>query len=464
MIIEVNNVMSRIYNATEWFNELDEFLSVFHPQYKRSTKYKQGLWDGKTHFFKVKTGKFPTGMLFKIREFCNKNNIELVTKDLRIKPTINDGMLERIGLNGITLRDYQLEAVLESIKKQRGILRLPTGSGKTEVAIAIVKALNLKTLYLVHTKDLLHQTAERFKKRIPEIDVGKIGDGICTIGNDITIAMVQSLNNIKEKDIIFFKDIMKYSQVLIIDECHHTSAKIWHTIAMYAHYSFFRFGLSGTPLHRTTVDNLKLNGAVGDIIYELPTIELIKRGDLCPIDLKILEINYMSYEQKWQKIYKDAIVRCEERNDKIIEIAKTHFNKGENVMILVREIEHGNILIEKLTENNIANVYLQGTTKSEIREIEKQKFNSPNKNFVLVATTIFDEGVDLPEVNVLILAAGGKSQVKTIQRIGRGLRKKTDGSSLSAYDFYDNSKYLYEHSDERVAIYKHEGLLKGDQT
>ena len=74
-------------------------------------------------------------------------------------------------------------------------------------------------------------------------------------------------------------------------------------------------------------------------------------------------------------------------------------------------------------------------------------------------STIFDEGVDIPEVNVLIIAAGGKSEVKTIQRIGRGLRKKKVGGVL-VFDFKDASKFLDRHSIDRIKVYQKEGFLK----
>jgi len=76
-----------------------------------------------------------------------------------------------------------------------------------------------------------------------------------------------------------------------------------------------------------------------------------------------------------------------------------------------------------------------------------------NDNFVIVATTIFDEGVDMPSVNVIVQGTGGKSEVKTIQRTGRGLRKKKGSGGLIVYDFLDSSKYLNEHSERRMTIY-----------
>src|SRR5690606_9995040 len=78
---------------------------------------------------------------------------------------------------------------------------------------------------------------------------------------------------------------------------------------------------------------------------------------------------------------------------------------------------------------------------------------------VLIATSILDEGVDVSGINCLWMAAGGKSFRQVLQRIGRGLRKKDDGSGLEVYDFLDyTQKHLIKHTQERYTYYKNEGF------
>jgi superfamily II DNA or RNA helicase len=110
---------------------------------------------------------------------------------------------------------------------------------------------------------------------------------------------------------------------------------------------------------------------------------------------------------------------------------------------LVTEIEHGNILKEMIEKKKIDCVYMNGSTiDREIKEHMK----------VLIGTSIFNEGVDLKYFDVLILAAGGKSSVQLIQRVGRVLRPKTDGRESIVYDFIDRSKYINKHYKKRRMI------------
>ena len=110
-----------------------------------------------------------------------------------------------------------------------------------------------------------------------------------------------------------------------------------------------------------------------------------------------------------------------------------------------------------LSSSNIPCKFVYGKHSQEEREKVIKWFNEGKG--ILIASGIFDEGVDIPEINTLIVASAGKSDVKTIQRIGRGLRKKSENIHLTAYDFEDGGEFLYEHSLKRIKIYKREGYL-----
>ena len=173
--------------------------------------------------------------------------------------------------------------------------------------------------------------------------------------------------------------------------------------------------------------------------------------------MEIINCPFIYDGRTWQEIYESGIVRSHERNASIYAVAKKHFKQRKKVMILVRRILHGEILEAMFVAANTPAVFLQGSDSAEYREETKDLFNEKG-DFILIASTIFDEGVDIPEVNVLIIAAGGKSEVKTIQRIGRGLRKKKVGGVL-VYDFNDASKFLLRQSQNRIKVYQKEGFL-----
>lgn len=457
--ITVNNVWGQLSDYTP---ELEYFLSVAHEGYFFSPQYKAGLWDGRTHFLKIPSLKFPTGLLFMIEEFFNNHGIEYMVVDQREKieekfPLV----LEKDLLIGITLRDYQLQAIWKALKLKYGVIECPTGSGKTEIAAGIILMLNQRTLFLVHTQDLLRQTIERFSKRL-ERPIGKMGEGVVDVNDkDIVVATVQTLNSLLTRRPDETKRFLNSFKVLFLDECHHSSAASWYRICQLAYSAYYRFGLSGTVLRRDELSNMKMLALFGAPIYRMSTMELSEQGYLSPIEMRVLDNpETITGEGTYRQVYTDGVVRSLDRNTQIVNTAVAHYKAGKKVMVLVRQLEHGRILRRMLVNtHHVPAEFLCGATWASERDRLKSEFNKTGE-FVLIASTIFDEGVDIPEINVLIIAAGGKSEVKTIQRVGRGLRRKKDNETLIVYDFMDHSKYLREHSQKRFRTYRKENFMK----
>lgn len=454
--IFLRNVYSVLSDYTA---ELEERMTVAYPNFWFSPKYKQGLWDGKNHFLKVPSLKFPTGLLFIVEEYFKEKNMEYEIEDLR-GGRIADGSYLHNGdfLRGITLRDYQIEAINRGLIYGRGIFEVATGLGKTEIAAGIIKALGLKTIFMTHTQDLLHQTAERFELRLGE-KIGLIGDAEFDADPGIVVATTQSLYSLKKRRIEEFKKLINNFEVMFQDETHHSSAMTFYEIGMYAHNAYYRYGLSGTPLRRDTLSNMRVMALMGNVIYSKMAEEGIEEGYLSDIEIRIIDNPdpRMGIDETWQEIYDRAIVTSTIRNLSVVDLAEKEFKLGKKILILIRIIEHGEILKRMLDRRNVTSAFIHGGHGSDIREEVKKEFNEKG-DFVLIASPIYDEGVDLPMVNVLIKASGGRSEVKTIQHVGRGLRPKKE--KLIVYDFYDHSKYLEEHSLERIRVYKEEGFLK----
>jgi superfamily II DNA or RNA helicase len=465
--ITLSNVFSEM---NDYPTELEQRLAIAHPNFWFSPQYKMHIWDGKTHFLKLTpTVHFPTGLLFIVEEFLKEKGLDYELIDPRMPIKYSDGMLAPVSpdlLNGITLRDYQITAIEEAIRKRRGVLELPTGSGKTEVAAGIIKLLNRPTLFLVHTQDLLHQTAERFTNRL-DIPIGKIGDGEYDIEKRCVVATIQSCHarlKSKEQDKrTEIKQLLERAEVVFQDEVHHASASTWYSIGQKTLSARFRFGLSGTVLRRDELSNMKMLALFGEPIYTKRTMDLVDDGYLSKIQITMIDNPEVVEGSNWQEIYQNGIVKSESRNKMIVDIAEKAFRENKRVLLLIRYIDHGKTLTRLLNEQrSIPTVFLSGQSGRDDRKERKEEFNE-NGNFILIASTIYDEGIDLPEVNVLIIASGGLSEVKTIQRVGRGLRKKKDGSTLQVFDFNDSSEYLNKHSKERRSVYEAEGFIKETQ-
>ena len=234
---------------------------------------------------------------------------------------------------------------------------------------------------------------------------------------------------------------------------------------MFCNNAYYRYGLSGTALRRDLLSNMKAMAVLGPSILRLPATELMARGYLSGIDLKMIPVGVVhspEHSLTWQEEYEELIVRSHPRNLEIVRHATEALRSGDKVMILVRHIEHGEILKKMFDELKVPSVFLQGQDSSSERISTRNEFEEKGA-FVLIASPIYDEGVDLPEVNMLIIAAGGKSEVKTIQKVGRGLRPKKGGSVLHVLDFMDVGKYTKKHSAERRKIYEKEGYLSKEK-
>lgn len=473
--VQVKNVKSQLSDYTP---ELEEKLSAFHPNYWFSPKYKDGTWDGKTHFLTVPALKFPTGLLHIVKKYFKEVDAECrIIKQQKPPIKRNDFTFDSAMLTGITLRDYQLEAIEKGILSERGIFEVATGLGKTEIAAGIIKAVGLRTLFMVHTQDLLHQTAKRLSERLQE-PIGLIGDGVFKAEPTVVVATVQSLNsrmfqkNKKGRYILhkktgqMMKQLLSSFAVMFQDETHHSSSMSFYRIGMFMHNAYYRFGLSGTPLRRDDVNNMKVRAVTGPVIYSKLAEEAIEEGHLSDIEVRIVDNEEEEIlSNSWRHIYKYGIAQSKYRNTLIIKIIGSMYLKRRRQLILVRYIKHGKILQRMLANHlHVPAVFLSGKDSALKREQVKGKFNTQDMKdggFVLIASSIFDEGVDIPEVDVLVHASGGKSEVKTIQRIGRGLRKKKSGNKLIVYDFNDmNSRFLSTHSIERIETYENEGFLK----
>ena len=442
LTFQIENLYTKATGPGHEMHILRNILSCYVPGYSFTKAYKEGRWNGKKYFL-TKKGFLPTGLLpYAIKKLppwiqINKIDQRNIPQFTCRKPCVHQ----------ITLRPYQIGAISIACSKKRGVIQAPAGSGKTEIAIGIISSLSYpKTLYLVHQSDLMYQSAKRIKKRL-QCEPGLMGDGNYK-EKRITVAMVQTLwPRIKEP---LTESFLRNTELLIIDECHHASATTWYKIAMKTQ-AFFRFGLSATPLVANSLKNMKLAAATGPLIVKIREDKLVEHGYLCSPKIKIFNVQsptlppYMSYPMAYER----GIIRNATRNLLIEDLAKKLVAEGRTVLILVEAIEHGNRLAELLNAP-----FLSG---KETRKIRKKTISSLSKKEIdmLITTKIFDEGIDVPAISAVIMAAGGKSYVRCIQRIGRSMRTNESKKNPVIIDFLDNCHpHLKRHSLKRIKLYR----------
>ena len=160
----------------------------------------------------------------------------------------------------------------------------------------------------------------------------------------------------------------------------------------------------------------------------------------------------------YQEVYDNFIVNNDYRNFKIAESAKIMAEAGRKVLILVTKVSHGDVIQEFLDPNlKVNSLNGMNSTRDRMQSIQQMKNGELD---VMIASRIFDQGIDIPELDALILAGSGKSTARALQRIGRVIRRKKGKSNAVVVDFFDNCKYLREHSQARYRIYSTEPAFK----
>ena len=452
ILIRVGDIYSTLHEVTPDVLRVVRSVCRARPSgYQYMKKFKRGHWDG---YISLMNGlnSFPTGLLTLVERALKQNDYEYELEvESPILPFTPASELSSNILKGITLRGYQIRAVVALLRTGRGIAKMATNSGKTEVMAAMIKVGwdllgdDFQAIIILHRKELLYQTAERIKERTG-LEVGMIGDGSWEVGQ-ITVAMVQTLANKKQFD-EFDGNIFVF-----IDECHHASSSQMLDILFNIPGSY-RFGFSGTPLKYDELSDMKLIAATGEVVCDVSNKYLIEEEYSAEpiVKLHVIESEAEAlWEANYQDAYSNGIVQNDIRNAVITDIANE--SKGI-VLILVNIIEHGNMLRDAIPDS----IFIHGSDTMDDRNAVLEMMRDGKKG-VYIASPIFEEGVDVPAIDTIILAAGGKSVIKLLQRIGRGLRKKENGNELIVHDFIDDTnKYLLNHSDDRIKVYEQEGF------
>lgn len=395
------------------------------------------------HFIE-KQSFFLTGFLDRVCKALEDNNISYRINDLRKNSPIK--LQDDLSLHDIEPYWYQKQIIHDLVDKKRVILAVATGGGKTISAIIATNALNKRTLFITHKLDLLYQTYKNYKKYTNK-RIGIIGDGKFEEG-DVTIGTTGTLYNIIKKDPEYALEFFAQYDFLIVDEAHRVSSKSFNTIANYCVNAEYRLGLTATPFMKTQEENMLLEGAIGKYQLEVTPKQLIDLGILAQPYFFYIPIEGEVYKTEWDEIYHEGIVEYEPRNKAIVELAIQRSSKGDKILIIVLHLDHGEILYKELKGTNCRTSWVNGSDKTSIRRKVLDDI-ADDQIDCIIATNIFDEGIDITSINCIILGAGTKSAPALFQRAGRGMRRK-DNNKCLVIDFIDyQHKILLDHSVKR---------------
>jgi superfamily II DNA or RNA helicase len=403
-------------------------------------------WDGRRKFFDEGNRTFPTGFYSRVHAIMAAHGLEFDTVDLRPIPPET----QNFTFNGPQLRDYQEKVVMDAIARQRGIINLPTGAGKTVVIGAILARLNRRAIVLIHRETIFNQLVERLSGYLG-IEVGQIGAGKF-IDGQIVVAMAQTVTQPQ------YLEWLKQFPVLICDEVHVFPAETFNSVLNSCTNAYYRFGTSATP-DREDKGEMFLEAALGGFISRMGPSELIEQGHL--IAPKIIFVD-VPKEPKWDTLsfpaqYKKCVVENEYRNSMIADIANEFKVVGRTGLITVTQINHGATLFKLIKSRypDIRICFLKGDDDSEdkrnaIRQLNKHELD------IIVGTSIFNIGVDIPSLGGIVNAKANDSNIETLQLIGRMLRTDAGKDSAIYVDFMDGNHYLKQHAAKRFNTLKAE--------
>lgn len=450
------------------FNNIREHFSIKNDGATFARKKSNGrrIFIADRKYAITPTGQFDIGLFNEIKNYIiNQQFVTNVKVEDSVYKLINVGFQTEIYTNFTKqLRDYQLEVVTRAVNKGWGTCILGTGAGKTLTTAALIENYyrnsnnkqTFKCLVIVPDLGLVSQTYEEFLesgisfsvtqwtgKKQPDLDCNVI---ICNMG------ILQS--KFKESEWV------KYVDLLIVDEAHKMKSdnKVSKIISEIKTRN--RYGFTGT-LPEDIYEQWFILGKLGPKIYEKNSSDLRKQNYLTNVDVKIIKLQYAlpvipnitdsAYRNELEYIYNHKI-----RNTFIQKLCEKLSN---NTLILVNHIAHGEYLHEILQKQDKKQVFfIRGEVEVEERDSIKQLMEK-NDNIVCIAiSAIFSTGVNIRNIHNIMFVAGGKSFIRTVQSIGRGLRLHHNKEKLVIYDICDDLKYSTQHNEKRKQIYTDEQI------
>jgi len=257
------------------------------------------------------------------------------------------------------------------------------------------------------------------------------------------------------------RELIRDMKFVWVDEVHHCAAgNIYSDVLKNIEKAEYILGCSGT-LFREDGGDLYTEGLIGPLLYEIDYSNLIREGFLVAPTIHMIKLpkNVEPSKDDYSTIYKECVVENNYRNNIIKRVVENLISRNKSSMVLVSKIKHGEILQELIS----GSVFLKGNDESDLRTKTFQDLR--DKRLLCLITTLGDEGIDIPSLDAVIIAAGGKSAIKIFQRL-RNLttykNPKTGEEKKNAIvvDFLDPWKYLKTHSNKRKKLYKSEESFK----
>jgi len=466
VIKKKNEVFLQIECEPHVAHELSDNFTFDVPGAKFMPQYRSKYWDGKIRLFNVQKNEIYVGLLDKVTSFCKRHDYEfefLDSKFYGLPYEENDKISEEGVKDYVTAiskykpRGYQIEGISDALKRNRRLIISPTGSGKSLMIYAITRyhtEHNRRVLIIVPTTSLVEQMYKDF------VDYGWDVEEVCHkiyAGKDllskknVIISTWQSIYKLP-------KTWFKYD-VVIGDEAHQFKSKSLVSIMTKLYDTKYRYGFTGT-LDGTQTHKWVLEGLFGPSYKIINTSDLQEAGYLAKLNIKVL---LLKHDPKIFDLYEDEVqylISHEKRNKFIKNLALDL--KGNTLILYSRVATHGQILYDLINTNERPVFFVHGgvdaTEREEVRELTEKENNA----IIIASYGTFSTGINIKRLHNIIFASPSKSRIRTLQSIGRVLRKGVGKVNATLYDVADDTKkgskqnYTLNHLIERIKYYNEE--------
>lgn len=440
----------------------------FEVPYARHTpQYKLGRWDGTKGYF----GLGGYGYLnhldrllpvlekagYKIDEIDdNRNSIDLSLEV--IDENFWDGAVWPVGHDKagepIMLRDYQVETINNFLKNPQSLQEIATGAGKTIMTATLSKIIEKfgRSIVIVPNKSLVVQTEQDYKN--VGLDVGVYFGDRKELGKTHTICTWQSLNILdkRHKDgeevLLSLAEFLEGVEGVIVDEVHMAKADVLtKLLTENLRNAPIRWGLTGT-IPKEDFEFMGILASIGPVVGNIAAHELQAKGVLANLKINVVQL----LDTVEFRNYQEELKYLTTNDDRLTFLSDLFAGVSEsgNTLILVDRIQTGKRL-EELIDNAI---FINGEMKVKDRQDEYDGINSAQNKVIIATYGVAAVGINIPRIFNLVLFEPGKSFVRVIQSIGRGVRKAKDKDFVQVWDITSSCKFAKRHLRERKKFYK----------
>ena len=455
--------------------EISEFFTFYVPGYKFMPAFRNRMWDGKIRLFSQKTKEIYFGLYPYIKAFAEERGYNIVAgKDIDIDNKVDRDVVTKFSNSlgqKFEARDYQIDAIFHSLKRNRALLVSPTASGKSFIIYSLIRYYshlikeesNNRILLIVPTTSLVEQMYTDFesygwnvKKYCHRLYSGYSNQ----TDKKVLISTWQSLYKLP-------KEYFEQFGCVFGDEAHLFKSKSLTEIMTKLIDCKYRIGLTGT-LDGAHTHKLVLEGLFGAVNKVTTTKKLMDKNQLSNLVVRCLILKHSEANAKIisKGKYQDEIdylVGSVSRNNFIRNLALKL--KG-NTLILFQLVEkHGKNLhkiIQDKAEENRKVFYIYGGVDTEEREKARAIVEKEDNAIIVASYGTFSTGINIKNLHNIIFASPSKSRIRNLQSIGRGLRLGDNKVNATLYDISDDltykakENYTLKHFQERINIYTEE--------